>query len=142
MEADFYVETLDEALARYGPPGIMNTDQGSQFTRWAWTSRLQKTGRPHPDGGKGRFTGNISVERLWRSLKYECVYRHAWSGGREARASIGDWVRLYNQRRPYAALGGRTPDLALPPQADQADAQSCLNQPRSRPTDGDHLKAC
>lgn len=121
MEAHFCVEALNEALARYGPPGIMNTDQGSQFTAWAWTSRLQTAGVRISMDGKGRFLDNIFVERLWRSLKYECVYLHAWSGGREARAGIGDWVRFYNQRRPHAALGGRTPNLAYYPQADQAD---------------------
>ena len=58
---------------------------------------------------KGRFQGNISVERLWRSLKYECVYLHAWSHGCEARAGTGQWITFYNQRRPHAATGGRTP---------------------------------
>lgn len=60
--------------------------------------------------GKGRFLDNIFVERLWRSLKYECVYLHAWSGGREARAGIGKWMDFYNRQRPHTALGGRTPD--------------------------------
>lgn len=82
MEADFCVEALDEALDRYGPPGIMNTDQGCQFTAWVWTSRLQDVGVRISMDGKGHFLDNISVERLWRSLKYECVYLHAWSGGR------------------------------------------------------------
>ena len=60
--------------------------------------------------GKGRFLDNIFVERLSRSLKYECVYLHAWSGGREARAGIGKWIEFYNQQRPHSALGGRSPD--------------------------------
>lgn len=121
MEADFCVEALNEALTRYGPPGIMNTDQGSQFTAWAWTSCLQKAGIRISMDGKGRFLDNIFVERLWRSLKYECIYLHAWSGGREARAGIGEWVRFYNGRRPHTALSGRTPDLAYHPKADQAE---------------------
>lgn len=110
LEADFCVEALNEALIRFGPPDIMNTDQGSQFTSWAWTDRLRKAGVKISMDGKGRFLDNIFVERLWRSLKYECVYLHAWSGGREARAGIGRWIDFYNQRRPHSALGGRTPD--------------------------------
>ena len=107
------VEALDEALSRFDPPSIMNTDQVSQFTSWAWTSRLQKAGVKISMDGKGRFLDNILVERLWRSLKYECVTLHAWAGGREARAGIGQWITFYNQRRPHAALGGRTPHAAF-----------------------------
>ena len=55
---------------------------------------------------------NIFIERLWRSLKYECVYLHAWSGGREAKAGIGKWVEFYNMRRPHKAHKGLTPDVA------------------------------
>ena len=77
LEADFCVETLNEAIARFGPPEIMNTDQGSQFTSFAWTDRLRRSGVRISMDGKGRFLDNIFVERLWRSLKYECVYLHA-----------------------------------------------------------------
>ena len=62
--------------------------------------------------GTGRFLDNIFVERLWRSLKYECVYLYAWSGGHEARAGIGRWIEFYNKRRPHTAHHGRTPDTA------------------------------
>jgi putative transposase len=110
LEADFCVEALNEALIRFGAPDIMNTDQGSQFTSWAWTDRLRKAGVKISMDGKGRFLDNIFVERLWRSLKYECVYLYAWNGGREARAGIGKWIEFYNDRRPHSALGGRTPN--------------------------------
>ena len=109
LEADFCIEALEEALARFGPPEIMNTDQGSQFTSWAWTDRLRQAGAKISKDGKGRFLDNIFVERLWRSLKYECVNLQAWSGGSEARAGIGWWIEFYNNRRPHTALGGRTP---------------------------------
>ena len=59
--------------------------------------------------GRGRFLDNIFIERLWRSLKYECVHIHAFSGGREARERIGDWMHFYNHRRPHTAHGGETP---------------------------------
>ncbi len=113
LEADPCVEALEEALARFAPPSIMNTDQGSQFTSWAWISRLQTAEVKISMDGKGRFLDNIFIQRLWRSLKYECVYLHAWSGGRDARAGIGQWITFYNQRRPHSALGGRTPHTAF-----------------------------
>ncbi len=75
---------------------------------WAWTQRLKETGDTHLDG-RNRFLDNIFIERLWRSLKYECIYLHAFSGGREARQGIGDWMVFYNHRRPHAAHGGETP---------------------------------
>ncbi len=109
MDVQFCVDALDEALDRYGPPEIFNTDQGSQFTSWAWTQRLRDAGVRISMDGRGRFLDNIFIERLWRSLKYECIYLHAFSGGREARQGIGDWMTFYNHRRPHAAHGGETP---------------------------------
>ena len=59
--------------------------------------------------GKGRFLDNIFVEGLWRSLKYECVYLHAWEAGSEAKAGVGKWMQFYNRKRPHSALGGKPP---------------------------------
>ena len=103
------VGALNEAIHRFGPPGIMNTDQGSQFTSFAWTDRLRRSGVRISMDGKGRFLDNIFVERLWRSLKYECVYLHAWETGSEARAGVGKWIEFYNHKRPHSALGGKPP---------------------------------
>lgn len=88
---------------------IFNTDQGSQFTGWAWTQRLKDAGVRISMDGRGRFLDNIFIERLWRSLKYECVYLDAFSGGSDARRGIGAWMTFYNDRRPHAAHGGATP---------------------------------
>lgn len=109
MEAQFCLDALDEALDRYGPPEIFNTDQGSQFTGWAWTQRLKDAGVRISMDGRGRFLDNIFIERLWRSLKYECVYLHAFSGGSDARRGIGALMTFYNDRRPHAAHRGATP---------------------------------
>ena len=109
MDVQFCLDALDEALERHGTPEIFNTDQGSQFTSWAWTQRLKEAGVRISMDGRGRFLDNIFIERLWRSLKYECVYLHAFSGGREARQGIGDWIAFYNHRRPHGAHGGETP---------------------------------
>ncbi len=77
LEADFCSEALNEAVYKFGTPEIMNTDQGSQFTSFAWTDRLRQMDVRISIDGKGRFLDNIFVERLWRTLKYECVYLHA-----------------------------------------------------------------
>lgn len=62
-----------------------------------------------PMDGKGRFLDNIVVERLWRSLKYKCVYLHAWETGSEVKVGVGNWGEFYNRKCPHSALGGKTP---------------------------------
>lgn len=120
-EADFCGEALNEAIHRFGPPEIMNTDQGSQFTSFAWTDRLKRVGTRISMDGKGRCLDNIFIERLWRSLKYECVYLHAWETGSQARAGIGRWITFYNHHRPHTAHGGQPPAVVYfnPTQTDQ-----------------------
>lgn len=122
LEADFCVEALNEAIHKFGPPEIMNTDQGSQFTSFAWTDRLKRVGTRISMDGKGRCLDNIFIERLWRSLKYECVYLHAWETGSQARAGIGRWITFYNHHRPHTAQGGQPPAVVYF-NATQADQQ-------------------
>jgi putative transposase len=110
MEADFCVEALEEALARYGKPEIFNTDQGSQFTSQAFTSVLLREKISISMDGRGAWRDNVVVERLWRSVKYEEVYLHAYATVSEARASIGRYLGFYNTRRPHSSLGAKTPD--------------------------------
>ena len=109
MEADFCIEALEEALARHGRPEIFNTDQGSQFTSPRFVDVLTGAGVRVSMDGRGRWMDNIFIERLWRSVKYECVYLHAFETGSEARAGLGRWITYYNATRPHSALGGRTP---------------------------------
>ena len=112
MDASFCVEALEEALAKYGPPEIFNTDQGSQFTSLEFTQTLKDAGVRISMDGKGAWMDNIFIERLWRSLKYECVYLHDFENGSETRAGIGWWIDLYNSQRPHSSLDDRTPDEA------------------------------
>ena len=112
MDTAFCVEALDEATARYGRPEIFNTDQGSQFTSMAFTNRLDEAGIRISMDGRGRWMDNVFIERLWRSLKYECVYLQAFETGSEARSGIGGWIAFYNAKRPHSALAGSTPDEA------------------------------
>ena len=112
MEATFCVETLQEALAKYGKPETVNTDQGSQFTGVDFTGVLVKNGIAISMDGKGAWRDNVFVERLWRSVKYEEVYLRAYDSVSEARASIGRYLDFYNGRRPHTSLDRRTPDQA------------------------------
>jgi putative transposase len=122
LEADFCVDAVKEALARYGKPEFFNTDQGSQFTSTSWIDVLRdetvKISMPLGDcsnhlpviDGKGRWIDNRMIERLWRSLKYECVYLHAFESGSEAKAGIGKWLAHYNAERPHSTHDILTPD--------------------------------
>ena len=112
MEADFCVAALNQAMDTHGRPKIFNTDQGSQFTSHAFTGALADAGIRISMDGRGRWMDNVFIERLWRSLKYECVFLNAFETGGEARTGIGRWIDFYNQRRPHSALGDRTPDEA------------------------------
>ena len=88
MEADFCVEALKEAMVKYGKPDIMNSDQGSQFTGFEWTQALKDADIKISMDGKGCWIDNRMIERLWRSLKYECIYLNAFETGSEARKGI------------------------------------------------------
>jgi putative transposase len=112
MEADFCVEALEEALARYDRPQIFNTDQGSQFTSEPFTDVLITNDIAISMDGKGAWRDNVFVERFWRTLKYEEVYLRAYDSVREARTSIGRYLDFYNGRRPHSSLDRRTPDQA------------------------------
>lgn len=109
MESDFCVSALEEALSKHGKPEIFNTDQGSQFTSLDFTQTLKDADVRISMDGKGRWMDNVMIERLWRSLKYECVYLHGFETGKETKRGIGRWLERYNRRRPHSSLEGRTP---------------------------------
>ena len=110
LDADFCIEALEEALARFGRPDIFNTDQGSQFTSIDFTGILKREEIAISMDGKGCWRDNVFVERLWRSVKYEEVYLHAYASVPEARVGIGRYFDFYNSIRPHSSLGCRTPD--------------------------------
>jgi putative transposase len=109
LDTGFCLEALEQAMERYGRPEIFNTDQGSQFTSKDWTQALMDADVKISMDGKGRWVDNVFVERLWRSLKYECVYLNAFDSVRDAIAGIGIWMVYYNQTRPHSSLGDLTP---------------------------------
>ena len=112
MDVTFCMEALEEALARHGKPEIFNTDQGSQFTSLSFTQMLTDADIRISMDGRGRWMDNVFIERLWRSLKYECVYLHAFETGLALHAGLLRWIGHYNMTRPHSSLAGRTPDEA------------------------------
>jgi putative transposase len=108
LEGDFCMEALKEALQQ-GRPEIFNTDQGSQFTAQEFITLLESQGIQVSMDGSGRYTDNLFIERLWRTLKYEEVYLKAYRDAKEARAEIGRYIRFYNAERPHQSLGYKTP---------------------------------
>ena len=85
LETAFCIEAVEEALSRYGKPEIFNTDQGSQFSALEFVRVLKDAGVAISMNGKGAWRDNVFVERLWRTIKYEEVYLHAYDTVREAR---------------------------------------------------------
>jgi putative transposase len=112
LDASFCVDALDEACRRWGAPEVMNTDQGAQFTGKDWIERVKLSGAAISMDGKGRCHDNIFVERLWRTLKYEEVYLHAYVDLIEARDSLRRYFGFYNDERHHHALGGLAPSAA------------------------------
>jgi putative transposase len=110
LTTHFCVEALEEAMRKHGQPEIFNTDQGSQFTGEEWIKTLKDAGVAISMDGKGRWIDNVFIERLWRSVKYEEVYLHAYTNGTEARTALTRYFRFYNAVRSHQSLEYRTPD--------------------------------
>jgi putative transposase len=112
LEASHAKEVIEQALAKYGTPEIVNTDQGSQFTAEAFTRAVLDAGCRLSMDGRGAWRDNVFVERLWRSVKYERVYLKAYDSVSAARADIGDYMAWYNAQRAHSRLDRLTPDEA------------------------------
>ena len=111
MTADFCIKAVEAAIRDYGTPEIFNTDQGSQFTDSDFVGLLEKHAIQISMDGKGSWRDNVFVERLWKSVKYEEVYLHAYDSVADARQGLGRYFLFYNQRRPHSALDRKTPDM-------------------------------
>jgi len=110
LTTDFCVAALEAALAQFGTPEIFNTDQGSQFTSAAFLNVLRRREIQISMDGTGCWRDNVFVERLWRSVKYEEVYLHAYETVSDVRAGLARYFTFFNTRRPHTALGRQTPD--------------------------------
>lgn len=110
METSFCIDAVEDALHRYGKPEIFNTDQGSQFTSLAFTDLLKQNGIAISMDGQGCWRDNVFIERLWKSVKYEEVYLHAYDSVSHAKTALGRYFDFYNTRRPHSSLDRKTPD--------------------------------
>lgn len=102
---------LEQALKRYGVPGIFNTDQGSQFTSLAFTQCLKDHGIQISMDGRGRAADNIFVERLWRTIKYEDIYLKDYTTMDALHRGLTDFFAFYNEERPHQSLDYQTPSV-------------------------------
>jgi transposase InsO family protein len=104
LEVEFFIEAVEEALTRYGKPEIFNTDQGSQFTSGDFTGLLLQNRIAISMDGKAAWHDNVFVERLWRSVRYEEVYLHAYANVAEARTGLGRYLTFTMARARIRAL--------------------------------------
>jgi putative transposase len=111
LTTDCCLDALEAAIRAYGCPGILNTDQGSQFTSTAFVGMVQEHRIQLSMDGKGAWRDNLFVERLWKSVKYEEVYLHAYDSVPEAQRGLARYFTFYNGGRPHTALDARTPDM-------------------------------
>ena len=110
LDSSFCAEALQEALGRYGPPEIFNTDQGAQFTSEAFTDVLKEHTIQISMDGRGRAQDNIFIERLWWTLKYHYLYLNSFDNGTELRRGLLQWFAFYNHERFHQSLDNQTPD--------------------------------
>ncbi len=120
LSTDFCIEAVKEAFGCYGTPEIFNTDQGSQFTSEEFTDLLKEKGIAISMDGRGCWRDNVFIERLWRSIKYEEVYLHAYDSVSEVKMGLERYLTFYNHFRPHSMLDGFTPNEAYQKGLDHA----------------------
>lgn len=109
LDTTYVIEALQNAMNENGIPGIINSDQGSQFTSNEYKNFLKKNHIRQSMDGKSRWADNIMIERWFRSLKTEMIYINEFNTPKELRKSIRNYVDDYNQFRPHESLNYATP---------------------------------
>lgn len=125
LEACHAVDVLNEAFAHHGTPEIINTDQGGQFAAFEFVEAVRSRGSRLSMDGRGAWRDNIFVERVWRTVKYEQVYLHAYASVSGARSSIMRYFDWYNRCRSHSSLDRQTPDDAYTMQCCQPWIWQC-----------------
>lgn len=108
MDVHFCIEALHKAFQQ-GTPEIFNSDQGSQFTSYAFTQCLERRAIQISMDGRGRAFDNIFIERLWRSVKYEDIYLKDYQNGATLTQGLKNYFLFYNEQRPHQSLDYKTP---------------------------------
>ena len=144
MDAEFCVAALEEAIVRYGKPDIFNTDQGSQFTSFGFTKILKDAGIRISMDGRGRWMDNVFIERLWRSLKYECVFLNAFETGSEAHLGSDAGSAITTPIDPTRSSAAGHPTIYATQASEeklaaQSNPESTLVKPPNCPGKRDHL---
>jgi putative transposase len=109
MSAAWVRDVVEEAIKINGRPEIINSDQGSQFTSFEYLNLLERNEIAISMDGKGRAIDNIFIERLWKSVKYECVYLNVFEDGVQLYEGIKNYFHFYNHERLHQSLGYKTP---------------------------------
>ena len=110
MTAEWCCKIVEEAIETHGKPEIINSDQGSQFTSMEYTEMLLSRDIKISMDGKGRAIDNIFIERLWKSVKYECIYLHAFEDGVQLYQGLNNYFTFYNTERLHQSLDYETPE--------------------------------
>jgi putative transposase len=111
LEAEFCIRCLERCIKKYGAPAIFNTDQGVQYTSEAWVKMLQNNSIMISMDGKGRWADNIWIERIWRTVKYECIYMYGIESLAELKLQLNVYIDYYNTKRLHSSLGYKTPQI-------------------------------
>jgi len=99
MTKQWCLNVLQDAIERNGKPEILNSDQGSQYTSFAWTNFLEKSEIKISMDGKGRATDNAWIERFWKSLKYNYVYLNPCDNGLELFEGVQEYINYYHKKK-------------------------------------------
>jgi len=110
MSAQWCCNLVEEAIGVHGKPEIINSDQGSQFTSEEYIEMLHRKEIQISMDGKGRAIDNIFIERLWKSVKYECIYLHAFEDGVKLYEGLEIYFNFYNTERLHQSLDYETPE--------------------------------
>jgi putative transposase len=110
LDTDFCLKGLRRAVADYGRPEIVNTDQGCQFTSELWREYLVENGILQSMDGRGRWVDNVVIERFWRTIKYEDIYLKSYENPVELEKGVAEFIARYNDHRPHQSLAGLHPD--------------------------------
>lgn len=109
LEAEFCIRCLARCIQKYGKPAIFNTDQGVQYTSDMWLKVLNDNAVLISMDGKGRWADNVWIERIWRTIKYECIFMQSPANVLELKAELSKYIEYYNCRRLHSTLGYKTP---------------------------------